>query len=160
MLVNPTYRPTAAEIRDVQTGAGKLGLRVDVLNASTSGEIDAAFAALGREKPDALVIGGDPVLLGMRDQIVRLAADRALPAIYPQREYVDSGGLMSYGTSLLGGYKQTGIYAGKILAGAKPAALPVLQPTRFDLVISLKTAKALGVVMPDTLLVAANELIE
>jgi putative tryptophan/tyrosine transport system substrate-binding protein len=160
MLANPTYRPTAAEIRDVQTGAGKLGLRLDVLNASTSGEIDAAFAVLGRELPDALVIGGDPVLLGMRDQIVHLAADHALPAIYPQREYVDAGGLMSYGTSLLSGYKQTGIYAGKILAGAKPAALPVLQPTQFDLVINLKTAKALGVVMPDALLVAANDLIE
>jgi putative tryptophan/tyrosine transport system substrate-binding protein len=160
MLVNPTYRPTIAEIRDVQTGAHKLALRVDILNASSASEIDAAFATLGHDRPDALVVGGDPVLLGKRDQIVPLAASRALPTIYPQREYVDAGGLMSYGTSILNGYRQTGSYTGKILAGTKPAALPVLQPTKFDLVINLKTAKALGLIIPNALLVAADEVIE
>jgi putative tryptophan/tyrosine transport system substrate-binding protein len=160
LLVNPDYRPTTAEIRDVQTGASKLGLDVHVLNASTDLEIDTAFVALGRQRPDALVIGGDPVLLGKRKQIISLAASHTLPTIYPQREYVDAGGLMSYGTSLLDGYRQTGIYAGKILAGIKPAALPVMQPTQFDLVINLKTAKALGLAMPNTLLVTANEVIE
>jgi putative ABC transport system substrate-binding protein len=160
LLVNPTYHPTAAEIQDVKTGASKLGLDVHVLNASTGIEIDAAFAALGRDRPDALVVGGDPILLGKRDQIVPLSASYAIPTIYPQREYVDAGGLMSYGTSLLDGYRQTGIYTGKILAGIKPTALPVLQPTQFDLVINLKAAKALGLVMPNVLLVAANEVIE
>jgi putative tryptophan/tyrosine transport system substrate-binding protein len=160
LLVNPTYHPTASEIHDVQVGASKLGLDVHVLNASTGIEIDAAFTALGRDRPDALVIGGDPILLGKRDQIVPLAASYAIPTIYPQREYVDAGGLMSYGTSLLDGYRQTGIYTGKILTGIKPTALPVLQPTQFDLVINLKAAKALGLVMPNVLLVAANEVIE
>jgi putative tryptophan/tyrosine transport system substrate-binding protein len=160
LLVNPDYRPTTAEIRDVQTGASKLGLDVHVLNASTDLEIDTAFVAIGRARPDALVIGGDPVLLGKRKQIISLAANHALPTIYPQREYVDAGGLMSYGTSLLDGYRQTGIYTGKILTGIKPAALPVMQPTQFDLVINLRTAKALGLAMPNTLLVTANEVIE
>jgi putative ABC transport system substrate-binding protein len=160
LLVNPDYRPTTAEIRDVQTGASKLGLDVHVLNASTDLEIDTAFVALGRQRPDALVIGGDPVLLGKRKQIISLAASHTLPTIYPQREYVDAGGLMSYGTSLLDGYRQTGIYTGKILTGIKPAALPVMQPTQFDLVINLRTAKALGLAMPNTLLVTANEVIE
>ena len=160
MLVNPTYRPTAAQIRDLQSAARKLALRVDILNASTASEIDAAFATLGRDPPDALVVAGDPVLLGKRDQIVPLAASHALPTIYPQREYVDAGGLMSYGTGVLQGYRQAGVYAGKILAGIKPTELPVLQPTQFDLIINLKTAKAMGLVIPNALLVAAEEIIE
>ena len=160
LLVNPTYRPTAAQIRDVQSAARKLALRVDIFNASTASEIDAAFATIGRDPPDALVVGGDPVLLGKRDQIVPMAASHALPTIYPQREYVDAGGLMSYGTGILVGYRQAGVYAGKILAGIKPAELPVLQPTQFDLIINLKTAKALGLVIPNALLVTAEEIIE
>jgi putative tryptophan/tyrosine transport system substrate-binding protein len=160
MLMNPTYQPTAAEIRDVQAAARTLGLRINVLNASTGGEIDAAFATMGRERPDALIVGGDPVLLSRRDQLVPLAAGHTLPTIYPQREYVDAGGLMSYGTSVIDGYRQTGVYTGKILAGMKPAALPVLQPTKLDLVINLRAAKALGLVMPNALLVAADEVIE
>ena len=160
MLMNPTYRPTAAEVRDVQAAARTLGLQIEVANASTGSEIDAAFATFERERPDALVVGGDPVLLSRRDQVVPLAASHTLPAIYPQREYVDAGGLMSYGTSLIDGYRQIGVYTGKILAGTMPAALPVLQPTKFDLVVNLKTAKALGLTTPNALLVAADEVIE
>jgi putative ABC transport system substrate-binding protein len=160
MLMNPTYRPTAAEVRDVQVAAHTLGLQIEVANAGTAGEIDAAFAAFERERPDALVVGGDPVLLSRRDQVVPLAASHTLPTIYPQREYVDAGGLMSYGTSLIDGYRQIGVYTGKILSGTMPAALPVLQPTKFDLVVNLKTAKALGLAAPNALLVAADELIE
>jgi putative ABC transport system substrate-binding protein len=160
MLMNPTYRPTAAEVRDVQAAARTLGLQVKIANASTGGEIDAAFATFESEQPDALVVGGDPVLLSRRDQVVPLAASHILPTIYPQREYVDAGGLMSYGASLIDGYRQVGVYTGKILAGTMPAALPVLQPTKFDLVVNLKTAKALGLATPNALLVAADEAIE
>jgi putative tryptophan/tyrosine transport system substrate-binding protein len=160
MLMNPTYQPTTAEVRDVQAAAHTLGLQINVLNANTSGEIDTAFALLGRERPDALIVGGDPILLSHRDQVVPLAAAHTLPTIYPQREYVDAGGLMSYGTSLIDGYRKTGVYAGKILAGIKPAALPVLQPTKFDLIVNLKTAKALGLATPNALLVGADEVIE
>jgi putative ABC transport system substrate-binding protein len=160
MLMNPNYPATAAEVDDVQAAAHALGLQINVLNARTSSEIDAAFATFRRERPDALFVGGDPFLLGRRDQLVPLAATHTLPTIYPQREYVDAGGLMSYGTSIANGYRQAGAYTGKILAGAKPAELPVLQPTKFDLVINLKTAKALGLVMPNALFVAADEVIE
>src|SRR5207253_7998616 len=117
--------------------------------------IDKAFATLEREQPDALIVGGDPTLLGRRDQVVPLAAGHTLPTIYPQREYVDAGGLMSYGTSLIDGYRKTGVYAGKILSGTMPASLPVLQPTKFDLIVNLKTARALGLTTPNALLVVA-----
>jgi putative tryptophan/tyrosine transport system substrate-binding protein len=160
MLMNQTYPATAGEVRDVQTAALSLGLRVNVLYASTSGEVGEAFARLEDERPDALFVGGDPFLLGQRDQIVPLAADHTLPTIYPQREYVDAGGLMSYGTSIVDGYRQAGVYAGKILAGMKPSELPVLQPTKFDLVINLKTAKVLNIEIPHTLLATADEVIE
>jgi len=160
MLMNPTYPPTAGEVRDVKAAALSLGLRVNVLYASTSGEISEAFARLERERPDALFVGADPFLLGQRRQVVTLAADHTFPTIYPQREYVDAGGLMSYGTSIADGYRQAGVYAGKILAGMQPSDLPVLQPTKFDLVINLKTAKVLTIVMPHTLLATADEVIE
>jgi len=158
--MNPTYPPTDGEVRDVQTAALSLGLQVDVLYANTSGEVGAAFARLGRERPNALFVGGDPFLLGQRGQIVTLAANHALPTVYPQREYVDAGGLMSYGTSIVNGYRQVGVYTGRILAGTKPIELPVLQPTKFDLVVNLQTAKELNFVMPHTLLAAADEVIE
>jgi putative ABC transport system substrate-binding protein len=160
MLMNPTYLPTAAEVRDTQAAARTLGLSINVLNASSSVEIDAAFVTLRHERPDALFVGGDPFLLSQRDQLVPPAASHALPTIYPQREYVDAGGLMSYGTSLADGYRQAGAYTGKVLAGMNPTALPVLQPTKFDLVINLKTAKALGLVLPNALLVTADQVIE
>ena len=160
LLMNPEYSSTEAEVRDVRAAAGSLGVQITVLNASTSREIDAAFATFGRERPDALFVGGDPFLLGRREQLVSLAASHALPTIYPQREYVDAGGLMSYGTSLADGYRQVGTYAGKILSGAKPDTLPVLQPTKFDLIINLNTAKTLGLIMPSGVLAIADEVIE
>jgi putative ABC transport system substrate-binding protein len=160
MLMNPIYQPTAAEVRDVQAAARTLGLQINVLSANSAAEIDTAFATLGRDRPDALIVGGDPVLLSMRSQIVPLAASQTLPTVYPQREYVDAGGLMSYGTSLIDGYRKTGVYTGKILAGTLPAALPVLQPTKFDLIVNLRTARALGLAAPNALLVSADEVIE
>jgi putative ABC transport system substrate-binding protein len=160
MLMNPTYRPTAAEVRDAQAAAHTLGLQIEVANASTEGEIDAAVATFEHQRPDALIVGGDPFLLSRRDRLVPLAASRGLPTIYPQREYADGGGLMSYGTSLIDGYRKIGIYTGKILAGTMPAALPVLQPTKFDLVVNLKTAKALGLTIPQSILARADEVIE
>jgi ABC-type uncharacterized transport system substrate-binding protein len=159
-LVNPNYPATSAEVRDVQAGARSLGLQIDVLNASTSREIDASLATFVSKRPDALFVGGDPFLLGQRDQIVSLAARHAVPTTYPQREYVDAGGLMSYGTSVPNGYRQAGFYTGRILRGAKPSELPVLQPTKLELAINLKTAKALGLDVPPNLLAIADEVIE
>jgi len=160
MLMNPDYPSTTAEVRDVRAAARSLGVQINVLNASTSREIDVAFETFGRERPDALFVGGDPFLLGRREQLVPLAARHALPTIYPQREYVDAGGLMSYGTSVPKGYRQAGVYTGRILRGVEPAKLPVLRPTDLDLAINLKTAKALGLDVPPTLLALADEVIE
>jgi putative tryptophan/tyrosine transport system substrate-binding protein len=160
MLVNPNYPATSAEVRDVQAAARTIGVEIDLLPASTSREIDAALATFVRKRPDALFVGGDPFLLGQRDQIASLAAHHAVPTTYPQREYVDAGGLMSYGTSVPKGYRQAGVYTGRILRGAKPAELPVLQPTNLELAINLKTAKALGLDVPDKLLALADEVIE
>ena len=160
MLVNPNYPATSAEVRDVQAAARSIGLEIDLLPASTSREIDAALATFVRKRPDALFVGGDPFLLGQRDQIASLAAHHAVPTTYPQREYVDAGGLMSYGTSVPKGYRQAGLYAGRILRGTKPAELPVLQPTNLELAINLKTAKALGLDVPPALLAIADEVIE
>jgi putative tryptophan/tyrosine transport system substrate-binding protein len=163
VLVNPT-NPIRAEstAKDMQAAGRALGQAVHILNASTEGEIDAAFASLAQLRAAALVFGGDTFITSRRNQIVALAARHAVPTISgsPGREYVAAGGLMSYGSSLTDAYRQTGIYTGKILKGAKPADLPVLQPTKFELVINLKTAKALGLKVPLTLQVAADEVIE
>ena len=160
MLINPNYPATSAEVRDVQAAARSLGLQINLLNASTSREIDAALATFVSKRPDALFVGGDPFLLGQRDQIVSLAARHAVPTTYPQREYVDAGGLMSYGTSVPNGYRQAGVYTGRILRGAKPSELPVLQPTKLELAINLKTAKALGLDISPNLLAIADEVME
>src|SRR5215813_753296 len=160
MLVNPNYPAISAEVRDVEAAAHTIGLEIDLLPASTSREIDAALTTFVRKRPDALFVGGDPFLLGQRDQIASLAAHHAVPTTYPQREYVDAGGLMSYGTSVPKGYRQAGLYAGRILRGTKPAELPVLQPTNLGLAINLKTAKALGLDVPPTLLAITDEVIE
>ena len=159
VLANPNLAPAASELQDVQVAAGSLGLQVHVLTAGTESGIDEAFATMMRERADAALVGADPFFTSRRDQIVTLAARYAIPAIYELREYAAAGGLMSYGTSLTEGYRQVGVYAGKILKGAKPADLPVLQPTKLDLVINLKTAKALNLEIPPTL-IARAEVIE
>jgi len=160
MLVNPKYQTTAAEVRNVEDAARALGIKMSVLNASTEDEIDTAFTTIVQQKADALIIGTEPFLLGQRDQLVRLAARHSIPTIYFVREFVDAGGLLSYGPSVANGYRQVGVYTGHILGGAKPAELPVLQPTSFQLFINLKTARALRLNVPATLLANADEVIE
>jgi putative tryptophan/tyrosine transport system substrate-binding protein len=160
MLVNPDFSPTRAEVTDVQAGARSLGLQINVLNASTERQIDTAFATIVQQRADALIVGIDPFLLGQRDQLVQLTARHAVPAIYFSREFVEAGGLMSYGPNFATGYRQAGVYAGQILCGVKPAELPVLQPTSFVFFFNLRTAKALGIKVPPTLLALADEVIE
>ena len=159
ILINPNYAPALDEARDVQASARARGLQVDVLNASTESQIDTAFSVIGQHGA-TLIVGTDPFLLGQRDQIVRLAARLAVPTIYFSREFVDAGGLMSYGPSIANGYRQAGVYTGRILSGAKPAELPVLQPTNYLLLINLKAAKTLGIEVPPALLAVADEVIE
>ena len=159
-LVNQKFPLALAEARDMQAAARSLGLQVAVLSASTESEIDVAFADLARHKFDALLINTDPFLLGQREQIVQLAARHNVPAIYFLRDFVDAGGLMSYGPKVANSYRQAGIYVGRILKGEKAGELPVVQPTRFDLVINLRTARALGLEIPTVLLIRADEIIE
>jgi putative tryptophan/tyrosine transport system substrate-binding protein len=160
MLVNPNFPMSSYEARYVQASARSIGLQIRVLSASTTSEIDTAFATLAQERPDALFIGGDPFLLGQRDQLVLLAERNSLATIYPQREYVDAGGLASYGADIPSAYQLAGTYVGRILKGERPAALPVQQPTKLELVINLKTAKALRLTIPPVLLATADEVIE
>jgi putative ABC transport system substrate-binding protein len=144
----------------VQSAARAIGLQVQVLNASTSREIDAAFATFARERPDILFVAGDPLFLSRRVQLVNLASRQAIPATYSTRDFIEAGGLMSYGTNLTDIYRQVGIYAGRILKGAKPADLPVVQATKFELVINAQTARMLDLTVPDKLLATADEVIE
>jgi putative tryptophan/tyrosine transport system substrate-binding protein len=160
MLVNPKFPLGSTEARDVQGATRSLGMRFHVLFASTEGEIDAAFADIVRQKTDLLIIATDPFLLGQRGQIVGLAARYAVPTMYFLREFVEAGGLMSYGPDIANGYRQAGVYTGRILSGAKPATLPVWRPTHFLLILNLKTAKALGLDVSDRLLALADEVIE
>ena len=147
-------------IKDVTAAASAIGLQVDVVQASDSRGIEAAFSTLVRSKADALLVGPDAMLLSRRLQLAILAARHAIPAIYNVREYPEAGGLMSYGTSQTEAYRQVGIYTGKILKGDKPANLPVMQSSKFELVINLATARALGLEVPPTLLARADEVIE
>jgi putative tryptophan/tyrosine transport system substrate-binding protein len=147
-------------LRDVQEAARVIGLQIHVLNASTSSEIDAAFAALARERPDALFVANDLFFTSRRVQIANLAARGRIAAAYSNRDHVVAGGLVSYGTDIADRWRQTGVYTGTILKGAKPADLPVLQPTKFEFIINLKTAKALGLAIPETLLATADEVIQ
>jgi putative ABC transport system substrate-binding protein len=160
LLVNPNYPSAGLEIGETQVAARAVGRNLIILNASTESEIDAAFASLVQQRVGALVVTGDPLFVSQRDKVVMLAARHAVPTIYVQREFAVAGGLIGYGTSLTDAYRQVGIYAGRILKGAKPGDLPVVQPTKFDLVINLKTAKALGITIPDKLLALADEVIE
>jgi putative tryptophan/tyrosine transport system substrate-binding protein len=147
-------------VRAVPSAARAMGLQIQVLNASTIREIDAAFGTFLRERPDALFVGGDPFFVSRRIQLVHLATRHAVPATFPNRDYPAIGGLMSYGTSIRDAFRQTGVYAGRILKGAMPADLPVVQATKFELVINLQTARLLGIEVPPSLLARADEVIE
>ena len=147
-------------MQDLQEAARAIGLQVYVLNASTIGEIDAAFATFARERPDALFVAGSGFFNSRRVQIASLAARGRIPASYGARDYVLVGGLMSYGTNFVDSFHQVGDYTGRILKGAKPADLPVVQPTKFEFVINLGTARLLGIEVPPTLLALADEVIE
>jgi putative ABC transport system substrate-binding protein len=160
MLINPRFPTASAEAREVQNAARSLGIPINLLNASTENEIDAAFTTAAEQKNGALIMGTDPFLLGQRDQLVRLAARHVIPTIYFLREFVEAGGLISYGPNIANGYRQTGVYTGLILKGANPADLPVVRPTQFLLYLNLKTAKTLGLQIPPLLLALADEVIE
>jgi putative tryptophan/tyrosine transport system substrate-binding protein len=160
ILVNPNNAGVLQDIPNVAAAAGKIGLGFEVLQAGSESEIDGAFATLGRDKAQALMIANDAFFTARASQIAALAAHYSLPAVYPWREQAEAGGLISYGTSIREAFRQSGIYVGQILKGAKAADLPVQQPTKFELVINLKTAKALGLDVPPSLLVRADEVIE
>jgi putative ABC transport system substrate-binding protein len=160
LLVNPTNVLAESETKDVQDAARSLGLHLHILNASTESQIDAAFGVLAELRATALIVSVDTFLNNSRGQIVGLAARYAVPAVYGVRDFVKAGGLMSYGTDLVDVYRQQGIYAGKILKGARPADLPIQQVTKVALVINLKIAKTLGLTFPTTLLARADEVIE
>jgi len=159
-LINSKFPLGLAEARDMQAAAHSLGLQITVLDASNESEIETVFANLAQQKIAGLIINTDPFLLGQRRQIVQLAARHNVPAVYFLREFVDAGGLMSYGPSVANSYRQAGIYVGRVLKGEKVGELPVVQPTKFDLVINLRTARNLGLEIPTNLLVAADEVIE
>jgi putative tryptophan/tyrosine transport system substrate-binding protein len=161
VLLNPA-EPTiaAANLRDVEAAASAVAVQIRVFNASTIAEIDTAFASLASERPDALFISGGLLFLNRRVQIAHLATRYAIPAIASPRAYPEAGGLMSYGTSLADAHRQAGVYVGRILKGAKPADLPVVQSTKFELVINASTARMLGLAVPDKLLAIADEVIE
>jgi putative tryptophan/tyrosine transport system substrate-binding protein len=160
VLVNPTNPVAETTLKGVEPAARAMGLQFQVLNASTSREIDAAFATFVRERPDALFVGGDPFFVPRRVQLAILAARHAVPASASSREFPEAGGLMSYGPNVVDTYRQVGVYTGRILKGAKPADLPVVQASKFGLVINAHTARALGLAVPDKLLALADEVIE
>jgi putative tryptophan/tyrosine transport system substrate-binding protein len=160
VLVNPSTGNAETIVKDLETAARAIGAQTQVFNASSGREIDTAFAALVGERPDALFVGPDPFFLSRRVQLVNLASRHAMPATYSTRDFAEAGGLMSYGTNLTDIYRQVGVYTGRILKGAKPVDLPVLQATKFELVINAQTARMLGLTVPDKLVALADEVIE
>jgi putative ABC transport system substrate-binding protein len=161
VFVNPTGPPdTEATLRDLESAARVMGLQIQVFNASASREINEAFATFVRERPDALFVAPDPFFLSRRLQLAIQAARHAVPATFASREYAEAGGLMSYGTNFVDTYRQIGVYTGRILKGARPADLPVVQSSKFELVINAETARTLGLTVPPTLLALADEVIE
>src|SRR5262245_7266772 len=160
VLLNPTNANFQAQLRGVQDAAGVLGQQVSILSASTERDIDVAFATVTESNAGALLVGSDPFFSSERDQVIALAARYAIPAIYEGREFATAGGLASYGTSLADAYRQAALYAGRILKGEKPADLPIVQPTKFEFVINLNTAKTLGLGVPSGLSASADEIIE
>jgi putative ABC transport system substrate-binding protein len=160
VLINPANPDAAGQTREVADAAAAVGQRLLILHASTSAEIDAAFVRLAQEKADALLVAGDPYFNSRREQLVALARRQRIPASYELREFAAAGGLMSYGTSLTDAYRQIGVYAGRVLKGEKPADMPVVQSTRFELVINLRAAEAIDLAVPRALLVRADEVIE
>jgi putative ABC transport system substrate-binding protein len=161
VLVNPANAVnTETTLRDVKPAARAIGLQIQVLNASTSRDINAAFATFVRERPDVIFVGSDVIFTSRRVQLAILAARHAIPASYALRDFAEVGGLMSYGSSLLDMYRQVGVYSGRILKGAKPAELPVVQASKFELVINAETARTLGLEIPPQLLARADEVIE
>jgi len=160
-LVNPANAAIAEPtLRDLEAAARAMGLQIRVLSASTIREINTAFASFVHERPDALFVTGDPFLVSRRMQLTHLASRHAVPAAYSVRDYAEAGGLMTYGTNVTEAWRQVGVYAGRILKGAKPADLPVVQPTKFELVINTQAASLLGLEIPPTLLARADEVIE
>jgi putative ABC transport system substrate-binding protein len=161
VLVNPTQASnTESTLQEVQAGAQAMELQVRVLNVRTNREIDATFAGLEHERPDALFVGSGTLFTGRRVQMTQWAAHHRIPASYAGREYVEAGGLMSYGSNTTDAFRQSGIYVGRILKGAKPADLPVVQSSRFELIINAQTARILGLTVPPSLLARADEVIE
>ena len=160
VLLNRSNAQAQSQETEIQRAARVIGRQVLVLNAGTEHEIEQAFTALARERAGALLVGGDPFFMSQAVLFVVLTARHAIPTIYPFRSYVDAGGLMSYGTSLPDAYRLTGVYTGRVLKGEKPADLPIVQPTKFELVLNVKTARAVGISIPPTLLARADEVIE
>jgi putative ABC transport system substrate-binding protein len=160
LLINPNNPESARQPAELQEAARAIGLQLVVLTATTAGEIDTAFTAMVQNRVGALLVGSDPFFLNRRERIIALAAQHAIPTIYAGREAAVADGLMSYGNSLADAYRRAGIHTGRILKGAKPADLPVMQATKFELIINLKTARALGLTVPLPLLARADEVIE
>ncbi|MBI1830910.1 MAG: ABC transporter substrate-binding protein [Planctomycetes bacterium] len=159
-LANPISPDSGPDMKEIESAALETGQQIRFFNASTDEEISSAFAAIGEAHARGLLVLNDPFFTNRRDQIVALASQQAIPTIYPFREFVSAGGLMSYGVSLADSYRQAGVYAARILKGAKPADLPVLQPTKFELLVNLKTSKSLGLAIPSAVILRADEVIE